>query len=390
MRCRVFSLWCVLISTHWITGAPVARYEGIKQNTRLRYATADIIYNKKFMHDCWGGQRKADLEAYYINLNSSRRRRSAMEGQFKELELNVTRIAGITTNQIYVDEMANFSFKSGADQLATVESSADYVVDILHGQRVRMKPGYHDHSNTPKELACLMSHLVAIFEAVHSSDCSRYALILEDDVKFGFQIDFAALLKSAPAFPWGTLQLFTNNANVIAQQFELFRGNSEKMWSQRRCRAEWWSLGASIIDKVRWKRVLDNIVYVGVNGKLHFKIIASVKRRRNWKCVPYQCCDERGSYKKELPCFISYTGFQADMLLYEYLPTFLLNIPVFNLLPEMAKESNVQEQKRAGDMSDLTNTVYTTVKSITSKYYDNTYSLPSSNIINYIPKKVKR
>ena len=142
--------------------------------------------------------------------------------------------------------MANFSFKSRVTPFAPHEAAAEYVVDILHGQIVRMKPGYHDHSNTPKELACLISHLVAVFRAVYSTDCSRYALILEDDVNFEYKINFRALLESAPTDPWGTLQLFTNNANTISQQFALFRENPEQLWSKRNRRSDWWSLGASV------------------------------------------------------------------------------------------------------------------------------------------------
>lgn len=44
-----------------------------------------------------------------------------------------------------------------------------------------------------------MSHLVAMRTAIYSSTAtSRYALIVEDDVQFPFDIDYEALAASAP------------------------------------------------------------------------------------------------------------------------------------------------------------------------------------------------
>lgn len=68
--------------------------------------------------------------------------------------------------------------------------------------------------HTNAELACLVSHLSAIHEAVHDPKADSdhpYALIMEDDAEFAMDIDIDAIIKSAPK-NFGILQLTTSNA----------------------------------------------------------------------------------------------------------------------------------------------------------------------------------
>ena len=53
--------------------------------------------------------------------------------------------------------------------------------------------------NFIKELGCTTSHLLAMREAIYSTTAtSRYAIIIEDDVKFPFDVDYEELTKTAP------------------------------------------------------------------------------------------------------------------------------------------------------------------------------------------------
>ena len=64
--------------------------------------------------------------------------------------------------------------------------------------------------NTMKEVACSVSHTSAIrniFYRVPPAVLSRdYGIVLEDDMRFIFKIDFDALVASAPK-DWGLLQV---------------------------------------------------------------------------------------------------------------------------------------------------------------------------------------
>jgi hypothetical protein len=62
--------------------------------------------------------------------------------------------------------------------------------------------------NTKKDISAILSHLTAIHRAVYTDRISverksairmsDYALVIEDDVKFLFQVNYTALIESAP------------------------------------------------------------------------------------------------------------------------------------------------------------------------------------------------
>jgi GR25 family glycosyltransferase involved in LPS biosynthesis len=72
--------------------------------------------------------------------------------------------------------------------------------------------------NTDKDLAVIMSHLKAIYAAVHdptpAAVASPYALVLEDDVKFLFHVNYTRLVETAPK-DFGILQLVSSNEEAI-------------------------------------------------------------------------------------------------------------------------------------------------------------------------------
>jgi hypothetical protein len=77
--------------------------------------------------------------------------------------------------------------------------------------------------NTVRDIAVIMSHLSAMHTAiVYSNTSSRhsismldeFALIVEDDVRFLYEVDFQGLISTAPK-PFGILQLSTSNVEAI-------------------------------------------------------------------------------------------------------------------------------------------------------------------------------
>jgi GR25 family glycosyltransferase involved in LPS biosynthesis len=69
--------------------------------------------------------------------------------------------------------------------------------------------------NTMKEVACSVSHTTAIrniFHRIQPGTVPReYGIVLEDDMRFVFNIDFDALVASAPK-DWGILQVSIFNS----------------------------------------------------------------------------------------------------------------------------------------------------------------------------------
>ena len=87
--------------------------------------------------------------------------------------------------------------------------------------------------NTDKDLACIMSHLTAIYHAVYDVSSSStsmtkgrsnsdVALIMEDDVKMLFHINFTALIETAPK-DFGILQLVTSNEEAVQTVWSTFK-----------------------------------------------------------------------------------------------------------------------------------------------------------------------
>ena len=86
---------------------------------------------------------------------------------------------------------------------------------------------------------------------------SEYALILEDDIRFPFDIDFRALIGSAPK-NFGILQLFTSNIGHIKSLWEEYISKGT-LWTNHRA-PDFGSAGAYIISKNLLKPIIEKII----------------------------------------------------------------------------------------------------------------------------------
>lgn len=86
--------------------------------------------------------------------------------------------------------------------------------------------------NSKHELAVTMSHLKAMRNAIYSKSTKPFALILEDDMRFAFDINFKKLINSAPK-NFGMLQLITSNDYGLLEMWEKYR-DLKQIWSLRR------------------------------------------------------------------------------------------------------------------------------------------------------------
>lgn len=156
----------------------------------------------------------ARIPTYYVNLDLSTERRAHTEHLLSSLQLPYTRIGALSP------------------------------LDLKKNVTIRVRSAFH-HSQT--ELACLASHLIAIYTATHalSSKSCPYALIIEDDVTLEMTVDFNALAASAPP-GFGILQLMTSNGAEV-----------QRMWSDykekripKSVHASDWMLGAVFSDTI--------------------------------------------------------------------------------------------------------------------------------------------
>lgn len=269
---------------------------------------------------------------YYINMEDMPERARLMEKHLKELGLlGVSRrVAGLTTktcNLIMVERMCK-------------------------GHKGRM--GF-------EEIAILCSHVNAIRTAVLDSaphaQSSRYALILEDDVRMSFRIDFGALVKQAPR-DFGVLQLMTSHVDDFETMWEKYTNDTvtggaspgavgipganataphapsthlhhgaedqvhqynHKLWTFRDRESTVWSAQAYLIDKEAFRGFVAAAVQPDRTGRLGFKLISQQDfKRPNDRDNPYK------------PVIMSQCIF-SDMFIYSVgQPAYILNAPIFN------------------------------------------------------------
>ena len=152
---------------------------------------------------------------YWINMDKSVDRKIAMEKHLNEIvgANKHFRIRGITLNDVYIPSDIKNTWDTNNAKYNTNEiipprneitKNSKFwpykiILSSLFGRR---------KINSLKELGCTISHLIAMREAINepvstvststgvrtSTGGSKYALIIEDDVQFLFNVDWDALV----------------------------------------------------------------------------------------------------------------------------------------------------------------------------------------------------
>jgi hypothetical protein len=134
---------------------------------------------------------------YWINLDKSTTRKSFMENQFKEKNIENVRVPAITPHDFD---------------------------DILENKRplTCKHPGC---TNCEYEFACISSHIKAIKEGLNNSK-NEHFVVMEDDMLLPYKIDYTELIKDAPP-DFEILQLCISYGNTVDTLYkELFINNS--------------------------------------------------------------------------------------------------------------------------------------------------------------------
>ncbi len=261
-------------------------------------------------------------------MDKSLDRKESMSLHLSEVGLVNHRIRGLTPKQIYIPEDIQNTWQTAACKLQTSwevpprweMNSSDSLFSYTAALCGRGKK-----KNSPKELGCTASHLIAMRKAIYSSHPGRYALLFEDDVHVPFDIDFNALALSAPS-DFGILQLFNSNQGSMESTWNMYLKNPATLWVKRHPKKffDFWSTCAYLIDKQVMKPIIDAVAFEH-NGWLALKVVAGI----NSPCVPLACC-AAGSDVFELrpPCVWAPRGFQADSFLYAMTPTYMLSVPL--------------------------------------------------------------
>jgi GR25 family glycosyltransferase involved in LPS biosynthesis len=268
-------------------------------------------------------------EVYYINMDKSVERKHNMNRHLRDVGLSYQRISGLTPNFMYIPNDIESTWRTAWCKTQTSElipprnlvlrdptSPLRNYTSVVAGLCGRGK-----NKNTPKELGCTTSHLIAMRQAIYSNrTTSRYALIIEDDVSLPFNIDFDALARSAPK-GFGILQLFNSNIDSMTKLWKMYQKDPNYLWSES-YNLRYWSTCGYMIDREVMKPVIDEVIYEK-DGWLQFKIIAGIQG----PCAPQECCVQ-GKFIEKPPCVWASFGYQADSYLYSLAKTYMLSVPL--------------------------------------------------------------
>lgn len=279
-----------------------------------------------------------DPIVYWINLEKSIERKMEMERQFAAMGIRNERFPALSMDQIHIPQDLEMVWNT---KQALYQTGLPQDLDKLGSSGVRaylMGLYGRRRMNRLAELGCTISHLLAIRKAVYATDStSRYAIIVEDDVIFPFNIDWDEMAASAPK-GFGILQLFNSNMESMVSSFGNFRkatANGKvhtKLWHERfpKQPGSFWSTCAYLIDREVMKGVLDTLITPPPQPGQPFglRIIAGIR----WECVPVYspCClnPKNYTYSEVNPCVFAPKGFQADSFLYATTKSFVLNAPL--------------------------------------------------------------
>jgi hypothetical protein len=164
------------------------------------------------------------------------------------------------------------------------------------------------------------------------SQKGRFAFIIEEDVQFAFDIDFRALIESAPT-NFAMLQLTNTDHKLLWARHRKYHDQqsqqavkeqsrtvdmTNRMWDKRDTLIESWATSAYLVDVAAIAPIIDKMVTtsIGEGGiiQVNLKVIAGIGR----PCMPRECCVNTAQgvifdqNNKVLPCVLSPRGFISD------------------------------------------------------------------------------
>jgi hypothetical protein len=330
------------------------------------------------------------LQVFWLNLDKSIDRRMFMQQQLKYYGLiNYHRVRGLISEQIVIklaekdDEGCLFAKDNRSDPKTETESE-NYMKSLLAINGTNGGIGFIGKSsitshyisqknklisvlalcgrprNTIGELIVALSHVNAInyacnynsynhrnnklahfvhdkqsqkhTHATNSSDAvdlNDYALILEDDLQFAFEIDFHQLVSLAPK-DFAIIQLVTSNDHSVLNLWRVF-DRHKLLFVKRKSHDDYWCAGAYLINKARLQSIANKILY---KHKRYNYFEAKILTGYDNPCHPRACCtgsaqDSISSFNAAAPCVKAARGYAADNLIFTLSEdTYMLTVPI--------------------------------------------------------------
>jgi GR25 family glycosyltransferase involved in LPS biosynthesis len=310
-------------------------------------------------------------DVFWINMDKSLDRRRYFETQLESFGLlrGSSRIRGMTPDSVIIPE----EIRSPQDCKMLESKSVTDVPELMRRPRGKIlidalcgRPRNNKH-----ELTVTVSHLQALRTAVNSISESPYALILEDDMQFAFDVDYHALAASAPK-DFAILQLVTSNDQNLKYLWKKYKdSDGEYLWEQRSDITDFWCAGAYIVNKEVFRPIINRISRkITSNGWIGMSIIAgylykpaycSADVDRDYPNNP-DSPNKRQTFfhgwdfdNRTMPfprmrvnpaCQLAPKGYQADHFIYEIARphAYTLSVPLIGGMGKVGKNSTLHQE----------------------------------------------
>lgn len=213
--------------------------------------------------------------------------------------------------------------------------------------------------NTPSDFAIIMSHLSAMRTAVYDNHQSvgesPYALILEDDVEFLYDINLHSLIRTAPP-DFGVLQLMTSNIEAIDELWDKYTSSHKTMKEEvNLVGKERWTLN-------HWQNTTGNGKYARYWGALGYIINKKVVKPFLDDVIEHDDKTDMNSYKlinsffpnrcqrtRDRPCVLANCLFSDTYIYSGAGPTYVSNVPLVTSgkVASTAHENHIQAHETA-------------------------------------------
>ena len=285
----------------------------------IQFASGNSFSNKNCSYDFYPDSPTI----YIINQKRSVRKLKHMTQLLTELKLNFHKIDAINFNSAYFPDhlIQSNSDKTLRDicKYRTSNTFESSVQSMQQTNKTQLISGLCTSSISFVELYNTMSHLKAIYTAVHSTTTkSKYAVIMEDNIHMSISTDFSAIAESAPR-DFGILQLMTTSPTHIPQMCAAYAKDATQLWTKRT--EDMWSAGLYLINREKMRPIIDSIVRVDpvYPDIMQYTLIAAKTKGT----VPAECSTSTPS----LAC-IDYDRVVPDGFIYSLLPTYTLQLPI--------------------------------------------------------------
>ena len=297
----------------------------------ILHLTVSQIIIANYTKNCTYDNHPKAPEVYYINLKKSHKRRQVIKQLLATMQLRYFRVDAVSSNSVYVPHDLTRPLHNSALSFAdvckyrTIETIVNSTQTMTATNKTHLLRGICSIGILWTELYCTMSHLLAIYNAVHSTTAiSNYAIIMEDDIHIPISADFNALAESAPSDA-GILQLLSVNSGKVSDLWELYT-KEHTLWSKHND-AHFWSTGIYLINRERMRPIIDAIVHVDpvYPQIMQYTLIATKPRYRKYKLPPE--CTVTATATKPSICIQSH-DIVADRYIYAMNTTYMSCLPI--------------------------------------------------------------